>query len=97
MPENWLEADIKQGISNSEVETRRKRYGFNEISSEKESLFIKFLMFFTGPVLYGKSTTRSNSHDGYCTRLHHAMAAFAFRIAVLQLELRAHEARTTPS
>lgn len=53
MPEEWLEADIKQGISNSDVETRRKRMGWNEISSEKESLFIKFLMFFTGPVLYG--------------------------------------------
>jgi hypothetical protein len=49
-----LEADIKQGISSAEVEQRRKRYGWNEITTEKENLFIKFLGFFTGPVLYGK-------------------------------------------
>ena len=54
VPEEWLQSDIKQGIGNSDVESRRKRFGFNEISSEKESLFIKFLMFFTGPILYGK-------------------------------------------
>ena len=51
-----LEADIKQGISSHEVEQRRKRYGWNEITTEKENLFIKFLGFFTGPVLYGKSS-----------------------------------------
>jgi magnesium-transporting ATPase (P-type) len=56
VPEEMLEADIKQGISSHEVETRRKRYGWNEITTEKENLFIKFLGFFTGPVLYGKST-----------------------------------------
>ena len=49
-----LEADIKQGISSAEVEQRRKRYGWNEITTEKENLFIKFLGIFTGPVLYGK-------------------------------------------
>ena len=53
VPEEWLEADIKQGISNHDVETRRKTFGWNEISTEKENLFIKFLMFFTGPILYG--------------------------------------------
>jgi len=47
-----LEADIKQGLSNHDVETRRKRFGWNEISTEKENLFIKFLSFFTGPILY---------------------------------------------
>jgi magnesium-transporting ATPase (P-type) len=55
VPEDWLEADIRQGISNHDVESRRKRFGFNEISSDKENLFIKFLSFFTGPILYGTS------------------------------------------
>ena len=55
MPEEWLDADIKQGIGESEVESRRKRFGWNELTSEKENLFIKFLMFFTGPILYGES------------------------------------------
>lgn len=53
VPEEWLQADIKQGISNHDVESRRKRFGWNEITTEKENLFIKFLMFFTGPILYG--------------------------------------------
>lgn len=61
VPEDWLEADIKQGISNHDVESRRKRFGYNEITTEKENLFIKFLMFFTGPILYGKSTSLSIS------------------------------------
>lgn len=54
VPDEYLEADIKQGISSNDVEQRRKRYGWNEITTEKENLFIKFLGFFTGPVLYGK-------------------------------------------
>ncbi|KAF1344264.1 hypothetical protein BDV97DRAFT_364206 [Delphinella strobiligena] len=52
VPEDWLEADIKQGLSNHDIESRRKRFGFNEITTEKENLFVKFLMFFTGPILY---------------------------------------------
>ncbi|KAI6786718.1 hypothetical protein KC327_g19011, partial [Hortaea werneckii] len=54
VPEEWLEADIKQGITNQQVEERRKKFGWNEIVTEKENLFLKFLGFFTGPVLYGK-------------------------------------------
>ncbi|KAK4985066.1 hypothetical protein LTR66_008286 [Elasticomyces elasticus] len=52
VPPEWLNADIKQGISNADVENRRKRFGWNEITTEKENLFIKFLLFFTGPILY---------------------------------------------
>ena len=55
VPDEWLEADIRQGISNHDVESRRKKFGFNEISSDKENMFIKFLSFFTGPILYGTS------------------------------------------
>jgi H+-transporting ATPase len=61
VPEELLEADVRQGISSHEVETRRKRYGWNEITTEKENLFIKFLGFFTGPVLYGKSIALSGT------------------------------------
>lgn len=65
VPEDWLEADIKQGLGNNEVETRRKRFGWNEITTEKENLFIKFLSFFTGPVLYGRSTSSVTAFDGF--------------------------------
>ena len=59
VPDEWLNADIKQGISESDVESRRKRFGWNEITTEKENLFIKFLSFFTGPILYGKQARSS--------------------------------------
>ena len=59
VPADWLNADIHQGLNSSEIETRRKRFGWNEISTEKENMFLKFLGYFTGPVLYGafKSAT----------------------------------------
>ena len=53
VPDDWLETDIKQGVSNADVEGRRKHFGWNEITTEKENLFLKFLGFFTGPILYG--------------------------------------------
>lgn len=72
VPEEWLDVDIKQGISNTQVEDRRKRFGWNEITTEKENLFIKFLMFFTGPILYGKSLPRekcvSQVSSDFCAR-----------------------------
>lgn len=71
VPEEWLDVDIKQGISNSQVEERRKRFGWNEITTEKENLFIKFLMFFTGPILYGESTRpveRTETPSKLCAR-----------------------------
>ncbi|KAH7125576.1 hypothetical protein B0J11DRAFT_487294 [Dendryphion nanum] len=52
VPEDWLNTHISQGLSNHDVETRRKRTGWNEISSEKENMFKKFLGFFNGPILW---------------------------------------------
>jgi H+-transporting ATPase len=54
VPDVWITTDIKQGLSSAEVENRRKKTGFNELTSEKENLFLKFLGFFTGPILYGE-------------------------------------------
>ncbi len=53
-PDDWLQTDWKQGLSDNDVEQRRKKTGWNELTTEKENLFIKFLSFFTGPILYGK-------------------------------------------
>jgi H+-transporting ATPase len=55
VPEAWLDTDIRTGIRINEVDERRKWSGWNELSSEKENLFVKFLGFFTGPILYGES------------------------------------------
>ncbi|KAF2491388.1 plasma membrane ATPase 1 [Lophium mytilinum] len=52
VPEEWLSTDIKQGLNSSVVDERRRRLGANELTSEKENMFLKFLSFFTGPILY---------------------------------------------
>ncbi|KAI1464728.1 plasma membrane H+-ATPase [Daldinia caldariorum] len=51
-PSDWLNTDIKEGLSSMEVERRRKYSGWNELSTEKENMLIKFIGFFRGPVLY---------------------------------------------
>lgn len=53
-PEEWMNTDMKQGLSEQEVNDRRKRSGFNELTTEKENMFLKFLGYFQGPILYGK-------------------------------------------
>jgi H+-transporting ATPase len=52
VPEAWLDTDIQTGIRINEVDERRKWSGWNELSAEKENMFVKFLGFFTGPILY---------------------------------------------
>ncbi|KAK9234254.1 hypothetical protein V1525DRAFT_72758 [Lipomyces kononenkoae] len=52
VPDHWLETDIKNGLSSVEVETRRKKTGWNELQSEKENMLLKFLAYFRGPILY---------------------------------------------
>jgi len=51
-PEEWLSTHIDQGLTNEEVETRRRKTGYNELSTEKENMFLKFLGYFQGPILY---------------------------------------------
>lgn len=64
-PEDWLNTDWKQGLSTPDVEARRKKTGWNELTTEKENLFLKFLGFFTGPILYGKFSAFCLSHDHF--------------------------------
>lgn len=35
-----------------EVERRRKSTGWNELTTEKENMILKFIGFFRGPILY---------------------------------------------
>lgn len=53
-PADWLNTDMKTGLDPMEVERRRKYTGWNELSTEKENMFLKFVGFFRGPILYGK-------------------------------------------
>ena len=52
VPQAWLETDIFQGVSESEVPNRRAMFGYNELESPTENLVLKFIGFFRGPILY---------------------------------------------
>jgi len=53
-PDDWLETNLQAGLSTQTVESRRKKTGWNELTTEKENMFLKFLSYFTGPILYGQ-------------------------------------------
>ena len=57
VPEEWLQTELKQGLSSKEVEVRRRKTGFNELTTEKENFFLKILSYFQGPILYGELYT----------------------------------------
>lgn len=53
-PDEWLETDLRAGLSSSDIEPRRKKCGWNELVTEKTNLFIQFIGYFRGPILYGE-------------------------------------------
>ncbi len=38
VPEEWLDTDIKLGLTSAEVENRRRKTGWNELATEKENM-----------------------------------------------------------
>ncbi|KAH0831486.1 plasma-membrane proton-efflux P-type ATPase [Fonsecaea pedrosoi CBS 271.37] len=52
VPEEWLNTDIKTGLTSAEVEARRRKCGYNELATEKENMLLKFIGYFRGPILY---------------------------------------------
>ena len=52
-PEDWLNTHINEGLDDLEIERRRKFSGWNELTTEKENMLLKFIGFFRGPILYG--------------------------------------------
>jgi H+-transporting ATPase len=75
-PDDWLMTDMKAGLSTTDVEHRRKKTGWNELTTEKENLFLKFLGYFKGPVLYGQ----------YFSRSHHSHSIGVCRVGQLKFE-----------
>ncbi|KAL8381479.1 hypothetical protein RB595_005645 [Gaeumannomyces hyphopodioides] len=51
-PGDWLKTDLRAGLDSLEVERRRKYSGWNELTTEKENMMLKFIGFFRGPILY---------------------------------------------
>lgn len=52
VPESWLETDVFRGVSETDVTRRRSMFGYNELESPHENMFLVFLGFFRGPILY---------------------------------------------
>lgn len=52
VPEDMLQTDPRVGLTESEVTTRRRKYGLNQMKEEKENLVLKFLGFFIGPIQF---------------------------------------------
>lgn len=63
-PDHWLNTDIQQGVSSSQVEERRRRFGWNELQAEKQDLLRQLFGYFQGPILYGMSSRRHKSAAG---------------------------------
>lgn len=59
IPDEWLTTDIRDGLTSSDIETRRRKTGFNELAAEKENLLGKFMSYFQGPILYGKKQNQN--------------------------------------
>ncbi|KAJ5918390.1 hypothetical protein N7454_010765 [Penicillium verhagenii] len=51
-PEDWLETDLRAGLSSNDIEPRRKKCGWNELVTEKTNIFVQFIGYFRGPILY---------------------------------------------
>mmetsp|Transcript_3918 Transcript_3918/g.3801 ORF Transcript_3918/g.3801 Transcript_3918/m.3801 type:complete len:896 (+) Transcript_3918:138-2825(+) len=52
VPEELLKTDPTTGLTADEVTKRRKKYGLNQMSEDKENLVLKFIMFFVGPIQF---------------------------------------------
>ncbi|OJJ84344.1 uncharacterized protein ASPGLDRAFT_171572 [Aspergillus glaucus CBS 516.65] len=52
IPDEWVDTDIHSGLGVSDVEARRKKAGWNELTTEKTNFFIQFIGYFRGPILY---------------------------------------------
>ncbi|KAK5941002.1 plasma membrane H+-ATPase [Knufia obscura] len=52
VPEELLQTDSKFGLSEPEINQRRKKFGLNQMKEAKENLLLKFLMFFVGPIQF---------------------------------------------
>ncbi|KAJ4369929.1 plasma membrane H+-ATPase [Neocucurbitaria cava] len=52
IPEELLQTNTRTGLTSGEVLLRRKTFGLNQMKEQKQNLFLKFLMFFVGPIQF---------------------------------------------
>lgn len=52
VPEEMLQTVPDEGLTSGEVSKRKKRFGYNKFSEQSENMFLKFLMYFVGPIQF---------------------------------------------
>ncbi|KAH9953795.1 plasma-membrane proton-e [Russula dissimulans] len=52
VPQSWLETDMSQGLSSSDIDGRRARFGYNELESPRINPIVQFVGYFRGPILF---------------------------------------------
>ncbi|OXV06872.1 hypothetical protein Egran_05361 [Elaphomyces granulatus] len=52
VPEELLQTDTRQGLTDADVLARRRKYGLNQMKEEKENLILKFFGYFVGPIQF---------------------------------------------
>ncbi|KAI9458885.1 plasma-membrane proton-e [Lactarius psammicola] len=52
IPLSWLDTDMSQGLSESEINERRARFGYNELESPRVNPIVQFAGYFRGPILF---------------------------------------------
>ncbi|KAI9444251.1 plasma-membrane proton-e [Lactarius indigo] len=52
VPQSWLDTYMSQGLSESEVNERRARFGYNELESPRVNPIVQFVGYFRGPILF---------------------------------------------
>lgn len=44
VPDDWLDTELRQGLGSADVEHRRKKTGWNELTTEKENMYVEKLL-----------------------------------------------------
>lgn len=52
VPQRWLDTDMSQGLSESEINERRARFGYNELESPRVNPIVQLVGYFRGPILF---------------------------------------------
>ncbi|KAH9174710.1 plasma-membrane proton-e [Lactarius sanguifluus] len=52
VPQSWLDTHMSQGLSESEINERRTRFGYNELESPRTNPIIQVAGYFRGPILF---------------------------------------------